>query len=583
MLVKQVPRFEAMTLGADGRLQRAGLDLEMNPYCRRAVSKGVELAAETGGTCTVFTLGPPAAEDCLREAIAWGADDGVLITDMAFAGSDTLATARALAAALSVEGPFDLVLGGRNSVDADTGQVAPELAELLGLPFAGGVRELDIAAGVAKARLEYDDGYAEAAIQLPAVLTCAERLCEPCKVDPEGRAAVPGDRMRTLRAADLGAGPWGQQGSPTRVGAIRVLKVERDRRQLSGPVADQVAAAVELLVARGALTDADDDRVGPPLPPHRDPAGPIVAVVVEPERGNVTRELLGMAATLAAEIHGHVVAVVVNPADDPSGLSMWGADAVVALHGAAVEEDVAAGLTAWAGPAAPWAVLTPGTMWGREVAARTAAGLGAGLTGDAVELEVGDGRLVAWKPAFGGALVAAITASSAVQMATVRPGVLATSAPRPAVHLAVTTVAVVGRGRVTPLGYGREDDVDLLAAARCVVGVGVGVPPDDYGALEALLATLGAELAATRKVTDKGWLPRARQVGITGHSIKPRLYVSIGASGKFNHAIGFRAAGTVLAINTNPDALIFAAADIGIVADWRDAVPALTQGLLQAP
>ena len=98
-----------MELGPDGRLVREGLELELNAYCRRAVSQGVELAAEHGGRVTVFTLGPPAAEDALREAIAWGLErdvdiDGVLVTDPAFAGSDTLATARALAAALASRG-----------------------------------------------------------------------------------------------------------------------------------------------------------------------------------------------------------------------------------------------------------------------------------------------------------------------------------------------------------------------------------------------------------------------------------------------------------------------------------------------
>src|SRR5512135_3453037 len=139
VLVKQIPKFEAMELGPDGRLRRDGIELELNPYCRRAVSKAVELAAERAGSrVTVLTLGPPAAEDALREAIAWGLArtvdiDGVLVTDPAFAGSDTLATAKALAAALDREGPFDLILAGRNSVDADTGQVPPELAELCDL------------------------------------------------------------------------------------------------------------------------------------------------------------------------------------------------------------------------------------------------------------------------------------------------------------------------------------------------------------------------------------------------------------------------------------------------------------------
>jgi electron transfer flavoprotein alpha subunit len=140
-LAKQVPLAESLRL-EDGRLRRAGLGAEMNPYCRRAVAEGVTLARESGGTCTAVTLGPPGAEDVLREAVAWGADVGLHACDPAFAGSDTLATARALAAVLRAAGPFDLILLGRNSIDGETGQVGPELAELLDLPFAGGVRRL---------------------------------------------------------------------------------------------------------------------------------------------------------------------------------------------------------------------------------------------------------------------------------------------------------------------------------------------------------------------------------------------------------------------------------------------------------
>jgi len=90
---------------------------------------------------------------------------------------------------------------------------------------------------------------------------------------------------------------------------------------------------------------------------------------------------------------------------------------------------------------------------------------------------------------------------------------------------------------------------------------------------------LGAELGATRKVTDEGWLPRARQIGLTGRSIAPRLFVSIGASGKFNHTIGLRAARTVLAINNQPSAPIFGAADAGIVGDWQEVLPLLVAEL----
>jgi len=96
-LVKQVPLAESLRLES-GRLVRRDVDFEMNPYCRRAVAQGVTLARATGGSCSVVTLGPPSAEDVLREAVAWGADAGIHVCDRAFEGSDTLATARALTA-----------------------------------------------------------------------------------------------------------------------------------------------------------------------------------------------------------------------------------------------------------------------------------------------------------------------------------------------------------------------------------------------------------------------------------------------------------------------------------------------------
>jgi electron transfer flavoprotein alpha subunit len=589
-LVKQIPQFEEMELGPDGRLRRDGIELEMNAYCRRAVAKAVEIAAERtarddDSTVTVITLGPASAEDVLREAIAWGLDRGVesrglLVSDRAFAGSDTLATATALAAAIQHAGPFDLVLTGRNSVDADTGQVGPELAELLDLPFLTGVRYLSIDAGRVEARCEHDDGWVQATVELPAILSCAERLTDPCKVDPEGRAAVPIERIRTVTAAELGPGPWGLEASPTWVGPVKVLAQERLRRRNAGaPLEQQVRDAVALLVERNALHAAADEAEHETVANSsgNNPAVAI-AVAIEPDRAHASRELLGAAARLAAELDGKVVAFTVRE-EDARELASWGADRIVRALVDNVEEDVALALTQWAETETPWAVLAPGTAWGREVASRTAAALRAGLTGDAVELEVADGRLVAWKPAFGGQLVAAITATSPVQMTTVRTGMLPRLEPRAESDIPVTTSSATARGRVHILARTRDDDLDVLAEADVVIGVGTGVAPDGYEALEPLRALLGAELGATRKVTDKGWLPRARQIGITGRAIAPRLYVSIGASGKFNHVVGVRAAGTVLAINPDPDALIFDSADVGIVADWHDAIPLLVREL----
>jgi electron transfer flavoprotein alpha subunit len=307
-------------------------------------------------------------------------------------------------------------------------------------------------------------------------------------------------------------------------------------------------------------------------------AVPIVAVVVEPDRPRVAREMLGEAVHIALRLSGQVVAV--GPElPDPAELASWGADGAVSLTGTAVEEDVARALLGWCQGAVPWAVLVPGTLWGREVAARVAARLGAGLTGDAVGFGVEEDRLVAWKPAFGGSLVAAITCTSDVQMATVRPGVLPLRAPRPPASIPLETVVGTTGGRVRVVDAGRDDDVEALLAAGTVVTVGAGVAPEDYGELDPLLKVLGAELGASRKVTDKGWLPRARQIGVTGHSIAPALYVAIGVSGKFNHIVGARGAGTIVAVNNDPEAKIFAWADVGIVGDWHQVVPLFVDAL----
>jgi electron transfer flavoprotein alpha subunit len=229
----------------------------------------------------------------------------------------------------------------------------------------------------------------------------------------------------------------------------------------------------------------------------------------------------------------------------------------------------------------PWAILVPSTAWGREVAGRLSIRLGAGLVGDAVGLDLHDGRLVCWKPALGGQLLAAVTVTSAVQLATVRPGALPQRGPREGGGVARVQMR---RGRppedrVLITGRVIDDDPQRLARATVIIGVGSGVDPARYGELDPLLDILSAELAATRKVTDAGWLPRGRQVGLTGRMIAPRLYILLGASGKHNHMIATRGAGLIVAVNPDPAAPVFDAADIGITADWAEATRLLAAEL----
>ena len=306
----------------------------------------------------------------------------------------------------------------------------------------------------------------------------------------------------------------------------------------------------------------------------------VEVVLGEPDRLSQPGELLGTAARLAAEIGGRA-ALAVDTVVDWEKLSSQGADKVLRHRGVTGAEDVAHLLADRFADQPPWAVLAPSTAWGREAAARLAARRGAGLTGDAVGREVRDGQLVALKPAFGGRLVAEVTCTSRIQMATVRPGSLPGYRPRPTAPFAADHLASTGTSRIRVLEQRRDDDRDLLAHAEVVVGVGQGVDPADLAEVEAHAATLGAELCATRKVTDAGWMPRARQVGITGHSIAPRLYIAVGISGRFNHTIGVRGAGTIVGINPDPECELWAWCDVGLVADWRDGLAALVPVLAE--
>ncbi len=575
VLVKQIPALEGISLGEDGHLVRVGVALEMNPYCRRAVAQGVKLARASKGHCTVITMGPASAKDVLKEALAWGANTGILLSDPAFAGADTLATARTLLAAIRLQGVFDLILLGRNSLDADTGQVGPELAELLELPFLGPVRKLELNDKRLRVRCEHDDGWVDASVSLPAVLSVAERLCAPCKVPREKWISALEQHISILDAVALGAGTWGAAGSPTRVGSSRTIPLERNPAILKGPVEEQIEQLVDMLGHRDLFAEPSPDATK--QVPAQQSEELSVVVVLEPEQTRTSQECCGTAALLAAEIGGEVRAFVAEKMA-PGLLGGWGVDRAIHLHGSDVEEDIAHAVSDWAGNHSPWAIILPSTQWGREVASRIAARLQAGLTGDAIALEVREGRLVAWKPAFSGMLAAEILCTSPVQMATVRPGALPLLRPRKATAR-IKKQVMATNSRVSIHRRTRNDEVNALINAEAVIGVGMGVPPDEYDELEELQEVLGAELAATRKVTDRGWQPRSRQLGITGRSIAPRLYLALGLSGKFTHSAGIRNAGTVLAINTDEEAPIFEFADIGMVADWRELIAPLTEAL----
>ncbi len=607
VLIKQVPVLDSMTLGPDGRLVRSG-GLQMNDYCRRAVTTAVELAGALKGTVTSFTMGPDTAVDVLREASLCGVGRAVHLNDPLLAGSDTLATAKALAAGLKRDGGFDVIVTGLNSVDADTGQVPVQVAAMLGLPVVTGVKRWSLGQGVLRAELEHDDLLVEVEADLPLVISMAERSCSPCKhKDPGAWPAVGELDLTVLRAADLGPGPWGVEAGRTLVLGVTATPSARTPLVLRGSDEGVIHTAVDRTMeligespAGRRAGNPDDSEWSPPPPPAAavppvPPTGPVV-VLIEPERAQLARETADLAAGLASGTGVELVLVTggeTSSVPDVPGSRLLVADRTVAGE---FHSDIEGEVTRLR----PSLVIAPSTPWGREVAARLAVSLDAGLTGDVTGIELagagvspapaGNGvrsstevgprsGFIALKPAFGGGLLARIGYTSPTALATVRRGALAR---RPAVpdpdgrdrrppKMPVSRLPPTGgRGPVRILGRTRIDDNSDMLSARVVIGVGQGVPEVALPLFEAWSRRLGASIGATRKVTDLGWLPRSRQIGITAHSISPDLYLAVGVSGRETHLSGVRAAGTLLAVNPDPNAPIFGNCDVGVVARWED-------------
>lgn len=255
--IKQIPLIEDANFDPVTKtIRRDGVNV-ISAFDLRAISIAVELKRRFGAETTVVTMGPPQARAALVEALAAGIDRAVHLEDRAFAGSDTLATARALALWLKRE-PCDLILLGKYSLDAETGQVGPEIAEMLGIAQITGVRKLEINGAMLHAERETDEGFDEIECRMPALLTCAERVAQPIKIKPADAERAASKPIEVVRTADLDpdVSRFGFAGSPTWVQEVRVRETSTVAVRLidAGDPARAAADIVEALDRLGALT-----------------------------------------------------------------------------------------------------------------------------------------------------------------------------------------------------------------------------------------------------------------------------------------------------------------------------------------
>jgi electron transfer flavoprotein alpha subunit len=234
----------------------------------------------------------------------------------------------------------------------------------------------------------------------------------------------------------------------------------------------------------------------------------------------------------------------------------------------------------------PALVLFPASAMGRDLAPRVAARLGVGLAADATALAIEGGRLIATRPVYAGKAIQRVAFPRTPAVASLRPKVFASAVPTSGRKAAVSPLEVPlapgdARARVREVVATAAGKLDLTEAEIIVSG-GRGMKgPEHFDIIENLAAALGATVGASRAVVDAGWRPHGDQVGQTGKTVSPKLYVAVAISGAIQHLAGMSSSRCIVAINKEPEAPIFKVADYGVVGDAFEVVPALTEAVKQ--
>jgi electron transfer flavoprotein alpha subunit len=313
-----------------------------------------------------------------------------------------------------------------------------------------------------------------------------------------------------------------------------------------------------------------------------------IVAYAEHRDGKVRRpslEALSEAKRLAEGLKATVHAVVVGPGSEAlaSELGAQGADVVHAFGQAELAayatEPYARAVAQVVSAEKASVVLMPFSALGRDLAPRVAARIGAGLVSDCVALAVKDGKLEARRPMYAGKAYATVRWEGEPQMATLRPNVFAVG-PADASHkpeVRPETVDASARAKVTAVHATASGKVELTEA-QIIVSGGRGLKgPENFHLVESLASAMGAAVGASRAVVDAGWVDHQYQVGQTGKTVSPTLYIACGISGAIQHLAGMSSSKIIVAINKDPDAPIFKVANYGVIGDVFQVLPRLTE------
>lgn len=629
--VKQVPDTAEISINPEtGTLNRAGVESVMNPLDGNALEEALRLREHRGAKVTAVTMGPKQAETVLREALAMGADEAVLCSDKRFAGADTWATACTLAACAGVLKEPDLILCGKQAIDGDTAQVPAELSVMLDYPFIPYVSEIISLEGkTLRVKSMTDNGFALLETPLPAVCSVVKAINVPRLTSLAGWLRGFNTTIHHITAKDLPANDivLGLKGSPTRVKKITPVSHTKKVRYLDAENPEDLQTVCRLLekarVEEGTEQNTNNEGAGKEnfetvtwkactaaeMGEYRDLQNRVCVLGETDPFTNrlhtVSYELLGEGKRLADIRRTEVVFVVpmnseqeatMLPIEDLQRVASFSIRKIVCIT-TGVQNGFEANRYAEAVAAAcgillPEIILAPATLEGRAYVPLVASRLKTGLTADCTHFDIDKktNLLRQTRPAFGGNIMATIiTPEHKPQMATVRPHVLRSPSQAGNVTLADLElfhfVNKKGASRkVSVLEYTNTvSNTEDISNASLIIsgGRGVGGNKDNensgFPLLAKAAAAFGGSVGASRSAVEAGWAPYHQQVGQTGKTVQPKLYIACGISGAVQHLVGMHDSETIIAVNKDLESPIFKAADYGFIDDYNRVVTKLLQ------
>jgi electron transfer flavoprotein alpha subunit len=614
--VKHVPdatdiRFDPITLN----LIREGVPSIVNPFCLNAVEEAIRLKEKHGGMITAIAMGPLQAQEGLREALAMGVDRAVMVSDREMAGADTLATSYTLwrsAATIAKVQPFDLIMSGKVAIDGETGQVPPGLAVRFNIPIISNVtkiEKLDLESKTIVAKHRFDDGIETVKAKLPAVLTITEEANKPRKFTIEGMLKAERTRIEvwSKEAIQADSNLLGLKGSPTIVKKVFPPPGRKQGEIYDGT--DNPEQAAKWLVQKLVAVHAFEPSPPTPLKSNAQPIDDKASLTENPatkygevwvflehfhgKAVQVPWELLGEGKRLAKIYGTNLAALAIgnNVEHLAKEAFVHGADKVYLVEDQSLEDyrtqPYAVAMQEAVRKFKPEALLIGGTVRGRDLAGSAATFLETGLIADctALDVDVETGTFLGTRPDYGGNLMSTIICpKNRPTMASVRPRVMKglpidNSRDGEIVRVNVNlkpddlNTEVLDFVPIERVGVRLED-------AQIIVSGGGGLgSAKNLHLVEELANILHAQVGASRAAVRAGWIGPEHQVGQTGLTVRPRLYIAIGISGAIQHIVGIMNVDYIVAINRDPEAPIFKMADFGVVGDLFKIVPALMNEL----